>query len=486
MEEKESFRGLKVVSVDRKELLIGVLLISISFFMPLFFNVHNFSVSSSLFRALTQSDKIALIAAATQLVALNAIRGIPHYVGAYFVGESLSLRWQGKRVWPINSLLILMMLLLSYRGIYMLHHIRYDFGLPAMLVCFFVLFFRNVHYRYISLFKKASMIVLVLTAFQFLDVMPMLQPFPVGRGETSVDIKLTAQVLGAETAVNTTAAVGMVLFLAFALVIFFQFRQENSLKELSILKELNQNIQLQIRLNEMKNRTHQEMQYLVHDLKSPLTTVQTLVGVLKMKCEAENRSQDIEYLDYIENSVERMSRMISEVLYEDQQAPISTGTLVGVVLAQCSVYEYAACLKVDNQIPDTLVSANRFLFPRALINLLENSFHAIPPDCEPELFLQVSRSLDGEIVFSVTDNGIGISPEQLDTIWDKGISGHQSSGLGLAFVRSVVERMHGSIQVDSTPGNGCRISILLPEELSDSSEEPAHKEEVFSFAEENC
>ena len=125
MEEKESFRGLKVVSVDRKELLMGTLLISISFFMPLFFNVHNFSVLSSLFRALTQGDKIDLVAAAIQLVALNAIRGIPHYVGAYFVGESLSLRWQGKRVWPINSLLILMMLLLSYRGIYMLHHIRY-------------------------------------------------------------------------------------------------------------------------------------------------------------------------------------------------------------------------------------------------------------------------------------------------------------------------------------------------------------------------
>ena len=58
MEEKESLRGLKVVSVDRKELLIGTLLISISFFMPLFFNVHNFSVLSSLFRSLTQGDQL--------------------------------------------------------------------------------------------------------------------------------------------------------------------------------------------------------------------------------------------------------------------------------------------------------------------------------------------------------------------------------------------------------------------------------------------
>lgn len=471
MEEREPCKGLELISVDRKELLIGALFISISFLMPLFFNVHTFSVLPSLFRALIQNDKTDLVAAAVQLVALNSIRGIPHYVGAYFVGESLSLRWHGKRAWPINSLLILVMLVLSYRGIYILHNIRYDFGIPAMLVCFFVLFFRTVHYRYISLFKKAAMIMLVLTALQFLDVMPMLQSFPVGRGDTSVDIKLAAQVLEAEAAVNTTAAVGMLLFMAFALIIFFQFRQENSLRELSILREQNQNIQLQVRLNEMENRTHQEMQYLVHDLKSPLTTVQTLVGVLKLECEAEARCQDIEYLDYIENAVERMSEMISEVLYENQQAPISTEALLGVVLAQCSVSDYAAYLQVSNQLPDTLISANRFLFPRALINLLENSARAIPSQRTPELLLQVSRGTEGEVVFSVTDNGTGISPEQLDTIWDKGTSGHQSSGLGLAFVRSVVERMHGSIQVESTVGQGCCISILLPEEASESEED---------------
>ncbi len=464
MEEKEPCRGLSLISLDRRELLTGIFLISLSFIMPLFFNVYNFSVLDSMFRGLIQNDKTDLVAAAIKLVALNSVRGIPHYVGAYFVGESLSLRWRGKRAWPINSLLILIILLLSYQSIEILHNIRYDFGIPAVLVCFFVLFFRNVHYRYISLFKKATMIVLVLIALQFLDVMPMLQPFPVGRGETSEDIKLASQVLEAEAAVNTTAVVGMLLFVAFALVIFFQFRQENSLRELSILKEQNQNIQLQVRLNEMENRTHQEMQYLVHDLKSPLTAVQTLVGVLKLECEAENRRQDVEYLDYIEDAVERMSEMISEVLYEDQQSPISTQALVGVVLSQCSVNDYASYLKVHNELPDTLVSANRFLFPRALINLLENSARAIPQGRTPELSLQVSQGVEGEVIFSVTDNGIGISPQQLETIWDKGISGHQSSGLGLAFVRSVVDRMHGFIRVESTPGIGCCISILLPEE----------------------
>ena len=466
---KQNTWPVRLVSVDERELLVGLLLIASSFFMPLIFNVHTFEVDQSIMRALHRGESMDLVAAALQLVALNSLRGIPHYVGAYFVGEALTFRWRGeRRAWPVNAALILMILLLTYRGIGAIHRIHYDFGIPAVLVSSFVFLFRKIHYRYISMWKKASMIALVLTALQFLDVMPIMNPFPVGRGETSVDIKLAALVLGAETAVNTTATVGMVLFMAFAVILFFQFREENNLRELSILKEQHQAILVQAKLNEMKNRTNQEMQYLVHDLKSPLTTVQTLVGVLKMESEAEQRSHDVEYLDYIENAVERMSEMISEILYEDQQSAVTTKELVGVVLAQSSVTHYAPYLQVDNQVPDVCILANRFLFPRALINLLQNSAQAMPEGREPEICLRVHRAENPAwIAFTVEDNGIGINKERLHSIWDRGTSGRQSSGLGLAFVRNVVERMGGEIRLFSTPGVGTKISLELPEEASE-------------------
>ena len=461
---------LRLVSVNERELMVGLLLIVSSFFMPLLFNVHTFDIDHSIMRALQRWEQVDLIAAALQLVALNSLRGIPHYVGAYFVGESMSFRWrEERRAWPVNAVLILAILLLTYQGIGAVHQIHYDFGIPAVLVSSFVFFFRKIHYRYISMWKKAAMISLVLTALQFLDVMPLLDPFPIGRGETSVDIKMAALVLGAETAINTSATVCMVLFVAFALILFFQFREENNLRELSILKEQNQAIMVQAKLNEMKNRTNQEMQYLVHDLKSPLTTVQTLVGVLKMESEAEQRSHDVEYLDYIENAVERMSEMISEILYEDQQAPITTQELVGVVLAQSSVTDYAPYLHVDNQLPETRIMANRFLFPRALINLLQNSAQAMPEGHEPEIRLRVHRADNPAwIAFTVEDNGIGIGKERLHTIWDRGISGRQSSGLGLAFVQNVVEKMGGEIRMSSTPGVGTKISLELPEEAGEA------------------
>ena len=455
-----------VKSVDVRELAIGAGLVLLSFLMPLFFNVDNFRVLHSLSRALFVGEKTDLMVAGIQLVALNSLRGIPHYVGSYFIGESVEIQLGKRNAWYVNSLIIILILQITYWGIEEVHHIHYDFGLPAILVCAFVLVFRKLDYQYIALHKKSLLIVLFLTSFQFLDIMPALRGLPVGRGETSWDIKQAANVLEGEVVLNTMALVGAVLFLLFGLLIFFQLRDENTLRELSMLREQNEAIRTQAQLNEMKNRTYQEMQYLVHDLKSPLAAVQTLVGVIKMECEMEQRTRDVEYLTRIEGAVEQMSGMISDILYEDQRTLMSTQSLLGVALAQSSVTDYALFVHVDNQAPEALVSANRILFPRALVNLMQNSAQAIPKDREPEIWLRVNRKEEADgskVIFTVSDNGTGIQEETGQEIWDKGVSGRKSSGLGLAFVNNVVEKMDGTICVSSTPGEGAAISIVVPE-----------------------
>lgn len=459
-------RRVRVAHVSVRELAVGAGLVLLSLFMPLVFNVENFYVLESLGRSLETRERTDLIVAALQLVALNSIRGVPHYVGAFFIGESIEFRWQKHNLWVVNSLLIILVLQLTYWGIGTLHSIRYDFGIPAILVSAFVLLFSKLDYQYISPFKKTLLIVLFLTAFQFFDVMPAAKNLPVGRGETSWDLKQAAMVLEGEAVLNVVAATGFLLFFLFGMLIFFQLRDENNLRELSILKEQNQAIRTQAQLNEMNNRTYQEMQYLVHDLKSPLTAMQTLVGVIKMGCELEERERDVAYLTRVEEAVEQMSRMISEILYEDRRSPATTHELLGVALAQISVTDYAGAIHVENQVPDGVISANRVLFPRVLVNLMQNSAQAIPEGREPEIWLRV-KSRPGEpprITFSVSDNGTGIDAEKKQEIWNRGVSGKDSSGLGLTFVRNVVERMQGSIEIDSVLAEGTTITIVLPQE----------------------
>ncbi len=458
---------LRVASINRKELCLGITLVFCSFLMPLFFDVQNFHVYTSLWRAMHNWERTDLMVAALQLVALNSIRGIPHYVGSFFIGESLELRLGKHKAWLLNTLLIIVILQISYWGIEAVHDIRYDFGIPAVLVSAFVVVFGKLNYRYISLMKKAQMIALFLTALQFLDLMPLLGRFPVGCGETSWDIKQAAVLLDGEAILNAMTVVGTLLFFSVGLLIFFLLRDENNLWELGALREQNQEILIQSQLNEMQNRTHREVQYLVHDLKSPLTAMQTLVGIIKMECEMEQRLKDIEYLDRIEDAVEQMSRMISEILYEDHRGPVTTQALVSVALAQASVTDYAHYVHVENQAPDAVISANRFLLPRVLVNLLQNSAQAMPDGRTPEIWLRVRREEQqdgtGRIVFVVSDNGKGIDEEQRNAIWNRRVSGKNSSGLGLAFVRNVVEQLGGEIRMESTVGEGTTISVVLPQ-----------------------
>ena len=450
-----------ILTVDMKEFWMGIILVSVGFLMPFFFHVGNLGVTDALMESLTQIEKTELIEAALRMVLLNSIRAVPHYIGVFFIGESITFQRLHRYQYLITAMLTFIILRLTYLGIEALYQIHYDFGIPALLMFTWVLIFKKMSFLYISYLKKAVLTALFLVTFQFLDVMPALQRFPVGRGETSWDIKQAAIVLDGEAALNATCVVGILLFLSFAVSLLLQLREENTLKELNALKEQNQEIRMQAHITEIKNRTNQEMQYLVHDLKSPLTVIQTMVGVIKMEQELESRTKDKEYLMRIEKAVEQMSSMISAILYEKQMSRISTQTLVAIAMAQCSVSEYAAYIRVENHAPEEMVLANRILFPRVLVNLLQNSGQAVPKDRVPEIKLEVSKQ-DEAICFCVFDNGMGIHTNLQHSVWDRGVSGYGSSGLGLAFVHTIVTQMNGSIQMESEQGIGTRISILLP------------------------
>ena len=462
---KETLKRLPlcVEKVDMVEFSVGVTLVIVSLLMPLAFNMQNFPVQHYLFEALRCSEKTYLMTAALLLVALNALRGIPHYVGAFFIGESVGFTWRGKKLELLNAALTIALLRAVYRMIEILYGIRYDFGIPAVLTACSGILFQLLNYQYISRTKKALLVASFLTAFQFLDIMPMMNALPAGRGETSQDIKIAAAILDSREIINTVGAMGMLLFSLFGIMVLLQLSVENNLRELNSLREQNEEIRTRAQINEMKNRTYQEMQYLVHDLKSPLTALQTIVGVLKMKCEAEERRQDVEYLTRVEDNVEQMSRMISEILYEDRHSSITTADLVRIVLAQVSTSDYASYIRLENEAPQACVSVNHVLFPRALVNLLQNSARAVSERTIPQILLRVEAE-DGVVRFTVADNGVGIRPERQASVWERGNSSEGSSGIGLAFVHGVVERLGGETTLCSKPNEGTRIMITIPEE----------------------
>lgn len=470
MDQATGLASLRLERINKLEFWLGVGLVAMSFLMPVAFTVVNFNIFGTLFQALDQNEKTALMLAALKLVCLNSLRALPHYVGAFFLAESLEFRRGNRNSWIINALVVILVLQLAYWGIEAVHGIYYDFGIPAILVMAILILFDKLNYQYIAVPKKILLLSSVLVAFQFLDVMPAFHNLPMGRGEVSLDVKMASSIMGADMVLNALSIAGCTLFSMFSLLVFLLLRDENNLLQMATLREQNQTMRTDALINEMENRTHQEMRALVHDLKSPLTTVQTLVGVIKMECEMERRQNYIEYLNHIETAVEQMSRMISELLYEGNSTPETVQWLVDRALSQISVEPYAACLETDVRSPQALVRVNQVLFPRALVNLIQNSAKAISPGQQARISLCVEAK-GGLVRFQVKDNGCGIPKERQQDIWTMGYSGTHSSGLGLTFVRDVIERMGGTIELDSTVGQGTSITLCLPEE-EESEHEP--------------
>ena len=456
--------GRLTVSIhSQRVLLTGMGLIALSFFMPLLFTVDNFQVRNFLYLALKNGERLDLIDAALRLVALNAVRALPHYCGAFLVADALEFRWERRDAWYFNAGLILLLLYATYRSIDVIHGIYYDFGLPAVAAALFSILFDKLDYKYISMGKKTAFVAMELIAWQFLDIMPAAALLPVGRGEMSQSIKLAGRLLDGENALDTIGGMGILLFAICAVLLFIMLRDENSLREMDALKEQNEAIRAKARINEMRSRTYQEIQHLVHDLKSPLTVVQTLVGVFRLECEQDGRTEQVELLERVENAVEHMSQMISEILYQDKTTRISVEKLLRRVSAQISIEDYAPLICIEAAEPEATVRVNGILFSRVLVNLVQNAAHAAQKDRRLNIIIR-SDADDMWVRFQVIDNGRGIAEQKLKDIWDRGYSGSDSSGLGLFFVQDVVERLGGRVELQSVEGKGTVITISIPKE----------------------
>jgi two-component system NtrC family sensor kinase len=97
------------------------------------------------------------------------------------------------------------------------------------------------------------------------------------------------------------------------------------------------------------------------------------------------------------------------------------------------------------------------------LNLLVNATHA----CGQERGLITVRTgtADGQLWLSISDTGCGIDRAHLDSIFEPYFTTKPAgvgTGLGLALVRTIVERHHGSVEVDSELGRGSTFRITLP------------------------
>ena len=208
-----------------------------------------------------------------------------------------------------------------------------------------------------------------------------------------------------------------------------------------------------------------------HDLQEPLRTLSSYAKLVDRRYADKLDDEGREFLGFITEAAARMQKLIEDLLAfskagsaEMKIEPQDVGELVAEVREQIAakIRDTGASVTVS---ASGHVEADRAQLLRLLQNLISNAINYRHPDRPPAIDVQVvSRFNDCEL--RVSDNGVGIEPEQQERVFALFQRLHTEdqvpgTGMGLAICRRIAQRHGGEISVTSNPGEGSCFLVRL-------------------------
>ena len=205
-----------------------------------------------------------------------------------------------------------------------------------------------------------------------------------------------------------------------------------------------------------------------HEIKNPLNAMVIHVALLRQKL-AASAPDAAPYLDVLDKEIRRLDRVIQGFLKftrpEDLRLePVPIAEVLEAVVRLLEAEARQGGVTVERELERGLppVFGDRELLQQAFVNLMLNACQAMPGG--GNLRIIARRSRDARVSIDFQDTGVGIPPQELPKIFDLYYTTRrEGSGLGLSLVYRIVQLHDGEIQVASTPGEGTRFTITLPE-----------------------
>ncbi len=212
-----------------------------------------------------------------------------------------------------------------------------------------------------------------------------------------------------------------------------------------------------------------------HELRTPLTAIRGHVDLIK------RYGMDADSLDAIESEVNRMNRMVSDLLLlakADYGGLTLTMRLVELDELVSEVYRSARGLTKERNLKLTIrdyepiqIEGDPDRLTQLLLNLVSNAIKFTPDG--GEICINLRHTLT-DAVLEVKDTGIGICDDDMQRVFDRffqadtsrvrgdGLGRGEGVGLGLSIAKWIVEAHHGRITVDSVVGEGTTFTVYLP------------------------
>ncbi len=230
----------------------------------------------------------------------------------------------------------------------------------------------------------------------------------------------------------------------------------------------------QKKLSEIKNDFISNM---THEFKTPISTISLACEVLNDKTFEKSQERVNNYVKIIGDENKRLGLLVENIL---QTAILDKGEFklkiqsidINLLIEQTieniklQVENKEGAITTDLKALSPVINADRVHVTNVVFNLIDNALKY--SDKKPKINISTRNNNEG-IFISVEDNGIGISKENQKRIFDTmyrvstgNIHNVKGFGLGLSYVKAVVEKHGGEINVESSLGKGSNFTVYLP------------------------
>jgi signal transduction histidine kinase len=214
-----------------------------------------------------------------------------------------------------------------------------------------------------------------------------------------------------------------------------------------------------------------------HELRTPLAAIRGFVNTLVRRIDQLSAEEVREFLTIVDHQTDRLIHLVEDLLVVSKieagklgfdPRPVDASTLLASVVHGLGDRAARVRIQVPEPVPTFVADPNRV--GQILTNLLENALKFSPVGTSVRLGAVVEPGDGRELVrFDVTDEGVGIAPEDLEAIFDRfhqteaaSTREAEGTGLGLYITRKLVEAMEGTISVASEVGRGSTFTVRLP------------------------
>jgi two-component system phosphate regulon sensor histidine kinase PhoR len=213
---------------------------------------------------------------------------------------------------------------------------------------------------------------------------------------------------------------------------------------------------------------------MTHEFKTPLSTIAISTSVLKDPSIVNTPERLLNYATIIENESQRLKQQVERVLQMARLEQEDIGLkkeehdlheLIQEAVTNSSLATKAS-IELQLKAPHTKIIADKLHLVNVIFNLLDN---AIKYNTNTPLIQIRTSNSNGSVLLEIQDNGIGIRSEDQRKIFHRfyrvptgNLHDVKGFGLGLSYVKLIIEAHKGKITVASEPGNGSCFSIVLP------------------------